>query len=248
MTSVFNTDASLPYNHDLFESPIVKKKNKDGRGGDLLLSYYNHSEVPTLIITVEWQRVANTNKHWRRWCQRLEKAALAFQIQEAIASLASSWERLQLPSQRPGSYFLRLIRYRKRLTIQWKLQLSFLPKYANEYLSPYTSPLLKETVRDPFAEYSVELPFYKQTSFADLYSMYTEGTFESKRVWQKLVRLFQIGTAGLKPVSIGLSVHFDFCGKLNWLGFYSCCMERTSAHKQNVKSNGDDGECGTPDA
>ncbi|GAA52598.1 hypothetical protein CLF_108427 [Clonorchis sinensis] len=47
MTSVLNTDASLPYNHDLFESPIVKKKNKDGRGGDLLLPYYNHSEVPT---------------------------------------------------------------------------------------------------------------------------------------------------------------------------------------------------------
>ncbi|GAA51778.1 retrovirus-related Pol polyprotein from type-1 retrotransposable element R2 [Clonorchis sinensis] len=47
MTSVFNTDASLPYNHDLFESPIVKKKNKHGRGGDLLLSYYNHSEMRT---------------------------------------------------------------------------------------------------------------------------------------------------------------------------------------------------------
>ncbi|GAA57555.1 probable inorganic pyrophosphatase 1, partial [Clonorchis sinensis] len=44
MTSVLNTDASLPYNHDLFESLIVKKKNKDGRGGDLLLPYYNHSE------------------------------------------------------------------------------------------------------------------------------------------------------------------------------------------------------------
>ena len=26
MTSVFNTDASLPYNHDLFESLIVKKR------------------------------------------------------------------------------------------------------------------------------------------------------------------------------------------------------------------------------
>ncbi|GAA56789.1 hypothetical protein CLF_111512, partial [Clonorchis sinensis] len=44
MTSVLNTDASPPYNHDLFESLIVKKKNKDGRGGDLLLPYYNHSE------------------------------------------------------------------------------------------------------------------------------------------------------------------------------------------------------------
>ncbi|KER23176.1 hypothetical protein T265_08872 [Opisthorchis viverrini] len=29
MTSVFNTDASLPYNHDLFESLIVKKRVKD---------------------------------------------------------------------------------------------------------------------------------------------------------------------------------------------------------------------------
>ncbi|GAA49209.1 hypothetical protein CLF_102687, partial [Clonorchis sinensis] len=47
MTSVFNIDASLPYNHDLFESLIVKKKNKDGRGGDLLLPYYNHSENKT---------------------------------------------------------------------------------------------------------------------------------------------------------------------------------------------------------
>ncbi|GAA47737.1 hypothetical protein CLF_100740, partial [Clonorchis sinensis] len=44
MTSMFNADTSLPYNHDLFESLIVKKKNKDGWGGDLLLSYYNHSE------------------------------------------------------------------------------------------------------------------------------------------------------------------------------------------------------------
>ncbi|GAA57054.1 hypothetical protein CLF_112064 [Clonorchis sinensis] len=33
MTSVFNTDASLPYNHGLFESPIVKKRIKmDGEG------------------------------------------------------------------------------------------------------------------------------------------------------------------------------------------------------------------------
>ncbi|KER23838.1 hypothetical protein T265_08381 [Opisthorchis viverrini] len=32
-TSVFNTDASLPYNHDLFESLIVKKKVEvDGEG------------------------------------------------------------------------------------------------------------------------------------------------------------------------------------------------------------------------
>ncbi|KAG5445964.1 hypothetical protein CSKR_103064 [Clonorchis sinensis] len=45
MTSMFNADTSLPYNHDLFESLIVKKKNKDGWGGDLLLSYYNHSEI-----------------------------------------------------------------------------------------------------------------------------------------------------------------------------------------------------------
>ncbi|GAA50537.1 abnormal spindle-like microcephaly-associated protein homolog [Clonorchis sinensis] len=45
MTSVLNTDASLPYNHDLSESLIVKKKNKDGRGVDLLLPYYNHSEL-----------------------------------------------------------------------------------------------------------------------------------------------------------------------------------------------------------
>ncbi|GAA53369.1 hypothetical protein CLF_110090 [Clonorchis sinensis] len=44
MTSVLNTDASLPYNHGLFESLIVEKKNKDGWGGDLLLPHYNHSE------------------------------------------------------------------------------------------------------------------------------------------------------------------------------------------------------------
>ncbi|KAG5454227.1 hypothetical protein CSKR_111778 [Clonorchis sinensis] len=47
MTSVLNTNASLPYNHDLFESLIMKKKNKDGWGGDLLLPYYNHSEKLT---------------------------------------------------------------------------------------------------------------------------------------------------------------------------------------------------------
>ncbi|GAA56722.1 laminin gamma 1, partial [Clonorchis sinensis] len=45
MTSVLNTDASLPYNHDLFESLIVKKKNKDGRGRDVVLPYYNQSEL-----------------------------------------------------------------------------------------------------------------------------------------------------------------------------------------------------------
>ncbi|KER22717.1 hypothetical protein T265_09237 [Opisthorchis viverrini] len=33
MTSVFNTDASLPYNHDLFESLIVKKRVKVDREG-----------------------------------------------------------------------------------------------------------------------------------------------------------------------------------------------------------------------
>ncbi|GAA51483.1 hypothetical protein CLF_106238 [Clonorchis sinensis] len=44
MTPVFNTDASLPYNHALFESLIVKKKNKDGRRRDLVLAYYNQSE------------------------------------------------------------------------------------------------------------------------------------------------------------------------------------------------------------
>ncbi|KAG5449309.1 hypothetical protein CSKR_100605 [Clonorchis sinensis] len=46
MTSVFNIDASLPYNHGLFESLIVKNKNKDGRGGDLLLvldTFFNGS-------------------------------------------------------------------------------------------------------------------------------------------------------------------------------------------------------------
>ncbi|KER31668.1 hypothetical protein T265_02174 [Opisthorchis viverrini] len=33
MISVFNTDASLPYKHDLFESLIVKKRIKvDGEG------------------------------------------------------------------------------------------------------------------------------------------------------------------------------------------------------------------------
>ncbi|GAA49108.1 hypothetical protein CLF_102512 [Clonorchis sinensis] len=47
MTSVFNTDASLPYNHYFFESLIVKKNNKDVRGGDLLLPYYNYSEYTT---------------------------------------------------------------------------------------------------------------------------------------------------------------------------------------------------------
>ncbi|KER20981.1 hypothetical protein T265_10592 [Opisthorchis viverrini] len=31
MTSVLNTDASLPYNHDLFESLIVKKRIKPTR-------------------------------------------------------------------------------------------------------------------------------------------------------------------------------------------------------------------------
>ncbi|KER24403.1 hypothetical protein T265_07917 [Opisthorchis viverrini] len=33
MTSVFNTDSSLPYNHDLFESLIVKKRVKVDREG-----------------------------------------------------------------------------------------------------------------------------------------------------------------------------------------------------------------------
>ncbi|KAG5446788.1 hypothetical protein CSKR_105541 [Clonorchis sinensis] len=41
MTSVLNTDASLPYNHNLFESLIVKNRIK------AVLAYSNHSEVPT---------------------------------------------------------------------------------------------------------------------------------------------------------------------------------------------------------
>ncbi|KAG5453168.1 hypothetical protein CSKR_106998 [Clonorchis sinensis] len=39
-----HTGASLPYNHDLFESLIV---NKGGWGGHLVLDYYNRSEVHT---------------------------------------------------------------------------------------------------------------------------------------------------------------------------------------------------------
>ncbi|KER24716.1 hypothetical protein T265_07674 [Opisthorchis viverrini] len=45
ITSVFNTDASLPYNHDLSESLIVKEGIKADGGG--VLAYHNHSEVPT---------------------------------------------------------------------------------------------------------------------------------------------------------------------------------------------------------
>ncbi|KAG5454751.1 hypothetical protein CSKR_104357 [Clonorchis sinensis] len=61
MTSVFNTDASLPYNHDLFESLIVKKKNKDGQGGDLLLRSYNHSET----IWIETNNKIATDIGWQ---------------------------------------------------------------------------------------------------------------------------------------------------------------------------------------
>ncbi|GAA52633.1 F-box protein 8 [Clonorchis sinensis] len=45
-TSAFTADASLLYNHDSFERLIVKN-NKGEPGRDLVLAYYNHSEVPT---------------------------------------------------------------------------------------------------------------------------------------------------------------------------------------------------------
>ncbi|GAA51111.1 hypothetical protein CLF_105599 [Clonorchis sinensis] len=49
MTSVFNTDASLPYNHDLFESLIVKKRIKmDGKG--------NYCCLTTIIPSVAYSR------------------------------------------------------------------------------------------------------------------------------------------------------------------------------------------------
>ncbi|GAA39866.1 hypothetical protein CLF_103573 [Clonorchis sinensis] len=44
MTSVSNTDDSLPYNHDLIESLIVKKRIK-------VQASYNHSEVPIAPYT-----------------------------------------------------------------------------------------------------------------------------------------------------------------------------------------------------
>ncbi|GAA54414.1 hypothetical protein CLF_102890 [Clonorchis sinensis] len=62
MTSVLNTDASLPYNHDLFESLIVKKKNKDGRGVDSLLPYYNHSERRELVNGIQISEVRAPNR------------------------------------------------------------------------------------------------------------------------------------------------------------------------------------------
>ncbi|KAG5446150.1 hypothetical protein CSKR_106116 [Clonorchis sinensis] len=42
MTSVFNTDASLPHNHDLFESLIVKKRIKKLKTRSLLTSVDSH--------------------------------------------------------------------------------------------------------------------------------------------------------------------------------------------------------------
>ncbi|KAG5442070.1 hypothetical protein CSKR_102838 [Clonorchis sinensis] len=39
MTSVINTDASLPYNHDLFESLIVKKRIKIDEALRILVEY-----------------------------------------------------------------------------------------------------------------------------------------------------------------------------------------------------------------
>ncbi|GAA48225.1 hypothetical protein CLF_101338 [Clonorchis sinensis] len=46
-TSVFNTDALLSYNHDLFEGLIVKKRIKVDGEMDLMLAYFNRSKEPT---------------------------------------------------------------------------------------------------------------------------------------------------------------------------------------------------------
>ncbi|GAA54121.1 probable ATP-dependent RNA helicase YTHDC2, partial [Clonorchis sinensis] len=47
MTSVFNTDASLSYNHDLFESLKAKKRIEVKGGRELVLTYNNHFDVAT---------------------------------------------------------------------------------------------------------------------------------------------------------------------------------------------------------
>ncbi|KAG5441531.1 hypothetical protein CSKR_109757 [Clonorchis sinensis] len=57
MTSVFNTDASLSYNHDLFESLVVKKRVKvdfesqaqAGSRGPLSLKAYNTQTLRALF-------------------------------------------------------------------------------------------------------------------------------------------------------------------------------------------------------
>ncbi|KER24177.1 hypothetical protein T265_08113 [Opisthorchis viverrini] len=46
MTSMFNTDASEQFSHNLFESLNFRKRIKVDEGG-LMLSYHNHSDVPT---------------------------------------------------------------------------------------------------------------------------------------------------------------------------------------------------------
>ncbi|GAA53003.1 endonuclease-reverse transcriptase [Clonorchis sinensis] len=52
MTSVLNTDASLPYNHDLFESLIVKKKNKVPQ---LPVEVQVNKTVEARQISVSWK-------------------------------------------------------------------------------------------------------------------------------------------------------------------------------------------------
>ncbi|KAG5444992.1 hypothetical protein CSKR_102599 [Clonorchis sinensis] len=69
MTSVFNTDASLPYNHDLFESLIVKKIIKV-KGWPPLC--FRHSELGTENSTLfgkRWLGMRNTCPDQRSfWC------------------------------------------------------------------------------------------------------------------------------------------------------------------------------------
>ncbi|KAG5449531.1 hypothetical protein CSKR_101524 [Clonorchis sinensis] len=62
-TPVSNTDASVPYNHDLSGSLIVKNKNKCGQGRDSVLPYLSHSGVPTLpkLIQSIWMEIDDKN-------------------------------------------------------------------------------------------------------------------------------------------------------------------------------------------
>ncbi|KAG5445568.1 hypothetical protein CSKR_106926 [Clonorchis sinensis] len=63
MTSVFNTDASLPYNHDLFESLVLKKRiNVKGEGTYCQLTTIipRCLHLQTLIEAI-WMKTDNKN-------------------------------------------------------------------------------------------------------------------------------------------------------------------------------------------
>ncbi|GAA53784.1 hypothetical protein CLF_111129 [Clonorchis sinensis] len=93
MTSVFNTDASLPYNHDFFESLIVKKKNKAKCDAGQTKRSVLQLGPAEKVIKFGWGRVKDGK---RENVRREASAAACFRL-PALLYAASKATRLMAP-------------------------------------------------------------------------------------------------------------------------------------------------------